>query len=92
MIFNEYHTADKATIYKFTNFQHHISVILSAASTHTIKQYPATNPQPTSTVYTDNMTVESFLEPKAVLDSVKRQYIGKISGPEKIYLFEIYRH
>ena len=29
------------------------------------------------------MTAESFLEPKTVLDSVKRQYIGNISGPEK---------
>ena len=50
--FNEYHTADKATIYKCTNFQHHLSLLLSAASTHTIKQYPATNPQPTSTLTT----------------------------------------
>ena len=52
MIFNEYHTADKATIYKCTNFQHYLSLLLSAASTHTIKQYPATNPQPTSTLTT----------------------------------------
>ena len=50
MIFNEYHTADKATIYKCTNFQHYLSLLLSAASTHTIKQYPATNPPPTSTL------------------------------------------
>ena len=86
MIFNEYNTTDKATIYKCTNFQHYLSLLLSAASTHTIKQYPATNPQPTSTVYTDNMTAESFFEPKDVLNSVERQYIGNISGPEKIYL------
>ena len=79
MIFNEYHTADKATIYKYTNFQHHLSLLLSAASTHTIKQYPATNPQPT-----DFMTAESFLEPKDVLDIVERQYIGNILGLEKI--------
>ena len=37
------------------------------------------------------MTAESFLELKADLDSVKRQYIGNISGPEKIYLLWIYR-
>ena len=27
-----------------------------------------------------NVTAEIFLEPKAVLDSLKRQYIGNISG------------
>ena len=48
IIFNKYHTAEKATIYKCTNFQHHLSLLLSAASTHTIKQYPANNPQLTS--------------------------------------------
>ena len=52
MIFNEYHTADKATIHKCTNFQHYLKLLLSAASTHTIKQYPATNPQPTSSLTT----------------------------------------
>ena len=45
-------TAEKATIYKCTNFQHHLSLLLSAASTHTTKQYPATNPQPTSALTT----------------------------------------
>ena len=40
-------------------------------------------------LYTDNMTAESFLEPKAILDSFKRQYIGNISGPEK-YIFYKY--
>ena len=38
-----------ATIYKCTNSQHDLSLLLSAASTHTIKkQYPARNPQLTS--------------------------------------------
>ena len=34
------------------------------------------NNQSSTNLYTDNMTAESFLEPKSVLDSVKRQYIG----------------
>ena len=40
----------------------------------------SSNQSSSTNLYTDNMTVESFLEPKAVLDSVKRQYIGNISG------------
>ena len=50
IIFNEYHTAEKATIYICILFQHHLSLLLSAATTHTKKQYPATNPQPTITL------------------------------------------
>ena len=41
------------------------------------------------------MTAESFFEPKDVLNSVERQYIGNISGPEKnisfINISAIYR-
>ena len=36
--------------------------------------------QSSTNLYTDNMTAESFFEPKDVLNSVERQYIGNISG------------
>ena len=39
--------------------------------------------QSSTNLFTDNMTAESFFEPKDVLNSVERQYIGNISGPEK---------
>ena len=47
--------------------------------------------QSSTNLFTDNMTAESFFKPKDVLNSVERQYIGNISGPEKIYLLKIYR-
>ena len=51
--------------------------------------------QSSTNLYTDNMTAESFFEPKDVLNSVERQYIGNISGPEKnisfINISAIYR-
>ena len=52
IIFNEYHTAEKATIYICTTFQHYHLLLISVASTPTKKQYPATNPQPTITLTT----------------------------------------
>ena len=101
MIFNEYHTAEKATIYICILFQHHLSLLLSAATTHTKKQYSATNPQPTITLTRwlwrafwsqillklHNAKSETMSQWDISALYRYRQYIG--TG--KIYLLKIYR-
>ena len=51
--------------------------------------------QSSTNLYADNMTADIFFEPKYVLNSVERQYIGNISGLEKnisfINISAIYR-
>ena len=87
MIFNEYHTADKATIYKCTNFQHYLSLLLSAASTHNIKQNPATNPQPTSTLTT---WLRKAFSSRRMFWTVWRDNISAIYRDRKKYIFYKY--
>ena len=93
MIFNEYHTADKATIFKCTHFS--ASPITFTFCCFNSYHKTISSNQSSTNLYTDNMTAESFFEPKDVLNSVERQYIGNISGPEKnisfINISAIYR-
>ena len=92
IIFNEYHTAEKATIYKCTNFQHHLSLLLSAASTHTIKQYPASNPQLTSQWWHDCGKLFGAEDCSwQCQETIYRQYIGTGKNISFINISPIYR-